>query len=55
MEIPAPAGRIFVNFHWGNLNKINEEYSDLAKIGENIGTMGEHLRRHTISRNDKLL
>ena len=45
----------FREFALGNLTKINAENSGLAKIGEDIGTLGEDLRRHTICRYDKLL
>jgi hypothetical protein len=56
IENPANAGRIFLNLHWGNfIIEINIENSDLVKIGEDIGTLGEDLRRHTISCYDKLL
>jgi hypothetical protein len=55
MENPATTGRMFMNLHRGNLTKINVENSGLAKIGQDIGTLGEDLRKHTISRYDKLL
>ena len=55
MENPPPAGRIFMKLHRGILTKINAENSGLAKIGEDIGTLGEDLRKYTISRYDKLL
>jgi hypothetical protein len=37
------------------LTNINAENSGLAKIGEDTGTLGEDLHRHTLSRYDKLL
>ena len=55
MENPAPVGGIFVKLHWGNLTKINAENLGSANSGEDIGTLGEDLRRHTNSRYEKLL
>ena len=45
----------FREFALGNLTNINAENLGLAKIGEDTGTLGEDLRRHTLSRYDKLL